>query len=79
LAATKLVFLNVGSMDTPEAAPAQARADRRHGSNPDVTIDARALPSDIQWHRVDRVARTTVSAGARTISQRALAAGGAMA
>jgi ABC-type glycerol-3-phosphate transport system substrate-binding protein len=28
--------------------------------NPDVTIDVRALPSDIQW---DRVARTTVSAG----------------
>ena len=28
--------------------------------NPDVTIDVRALPSDIQW---DRVARTNISAG----------------
>jgi len=58
--ATKLVFLDVGNMDTPEAAPRKQVLTDFMARNPDVTIDARALPSDIQW---DRVARTTVSAG----------------
>jgi len=58
--ATKLVFLDVGNMDTLEAAPRKQVLTDFMARNPDVTIDARALPSDIQW---DRVARTTVSAG----------------
>jgi hypothetical protein len=58
--ATKLVILDVGNMDTPEAAPRKQVLTDFMARNPDVTIDARALPSDIQW---DRVARTTVSAG----------------
>ena len=58
--ATKLVFLDVGNMDTPEAAPRKQVLTDFMARNPDVTIDVRALPSDIQW---DRVARTTVSAG----------------
>jgi ABC-type glycerol-3-phosphate transport system substrate-binding protein len=57
---TKLVFLDVGNMDTPEAAPRKQVLTDFMARNPDVTIDVRALPSDIQW---DRVARTTVSAG----------------
>ena len=57
--ATKLVFLDVGNMDTPEAAPRKQVLTDFMARNPDVTIDVRALPSDIQW---DRVARTTVSA-----------------
>jgi ABC-type glycerol-3-phosphate transport system substrate-binding protein len=47
-------------MDTPEAAPRKQVLTDFMARNPDVTIDVRALPSDIQW---DRVARTTVSAG----------------
>src|SRR5438128_536719 len=58
--ATKLVFLDVGNMDTPEAAPRKQVLTDFMARNPDVTIDVRALPSDIQW---DRVARTTVSTG----------------
>jgi raffinose/stachyose/melibiose transport system substrate-binding protein len=57
---TKLVFLDVGNMDTPEAAQRKQVMTDFMARNPDVTIDVRALPSDIQW---DRVARTTVSAG----------------
>ena len=47
-------------MDTPEAAPRKQVVTDFMATNQDITIDARALPSDIQW---DRVARTTVSAG----------------
>ena len=58
--ATKLVLLDAASMETPEAAPRKQVVTDFMARNPDVTIDARALPSDIQW---DRVARTTASAG----------------
>ena len=60
--ATKIVLLGAANMDTPEAAPRKQVVTDFMAGNPDVTIDARALPSDIQW---DRVARTTVSAGAQ--------------
>jgi raffinose/stachyose/melibiose transport system substrate-binding protein len=59
-AVAKVVFLDAASMDTPEAAPRKQVVTDFMAKNPDVTIDARALPSDIQW---DRVARTTISAG----------------
>ena len=59
-AATKLVVLNPGNMDAPEAAPRKQVVIDFMAKNPDVTMDVRALPSNIQW---DRVARTTVSAG----------------
>ena len=58
--ATKLVVLDAGNMDTPEAAPRKQVVTDFMARNPDVTIDSRALPSNIQW---DRVARTTISAG----------------
>ena len=59
-AATKIVLLDAANMDAPDAAPRKQVVTDFMAGNPDVTIDARALPSDIQW---DRVARTTVSAG----------------
>ena len=58
--AHKLVVLDVGNIDSPDAAPRKQVVTDFMAKNPDVTIDVRALPSNVQW---DRVARTTVSAG----------------
>jgi len=58
-APTKLVVLDVGSLDTPDAAPRKRVLTEFMASNPDITIDARALPTNVEW---DRVARTSVSA-----------------
>ena len=59
-AVTKIVLLDVGNIDTPEAAPRKQVVTDFMARNPDVSIEVRALPSNVQW---DRVARTTVSAG----------------
>jgi raffinose/stachyose/melibiose transport system substrate-binding protein len=59
-ASTKLVLLDAENIDTPEAAPRKQVVTDFMARNPDITMDMRALPSNIQW---DRVARTTVSAG----------------
>ena len=59
-AATKIVLLDATNMDTPEAAPRKQVVTDFMAKNPDVALDVRALPSNIQW---DRVARTTVLAG----------------
>jgi raffinose/stachyose/melibiose transport system substrate-binding protein len=56
----KLVLLDVGNMDSPEAAPRKQVLTEFMARNPGITIDARALPTNVEW---DRVARTTVSAG----------------
>src|SRR5438477_10735969 len=58
--ATKLVFLDVGNIDAPEAAPRKQVLTDFMASNPDVTVDVRGLPTNTEW---DRVARTTASAG----------------
>ena len=60
LVATKLVFLDAANIDAPDMAPRKQVVTDFMASNPDVTTDWQALPSDIQW---DRVARTTISAG----------------
>ena len=59
-AATKIVLLDAANMDTPEAAPRKQVVTDFMAKNPDVALDVRALPSNIQW---DRVARTTLLAG----------------
>src|ERR1051326_2450139 len=59
-AATKLVMLDAANIDAPDMAPRKQVLTDFMAKNPDVTMDWRALPSDIQW---DRVARTTISAG----------------
>ncbi|MDQ3809043.1 MAG: extracellular solute-binding protein [Chloroflexota bacterium] len=59
-AATKIVLLDATNIDAPEAAPRKQVVTDFMARNPDVTIDVRALPSNIQW---DRVARTTLLAG----------------
>ena len=59
-AATKLVMLDAANIDAPDMAPRKQVVTDFMAKNPDVTLDWRALPSNIQW---DRVARTTVSAG----------------
>jgi raffinose/stachyose/melibiose transport system substrate-binding protein len=59
-AATNLVMLDAANIDAPDMAPRKQALTNFMARNPDVTMDWRALPSDIQW---DRVARTTISAG----------------
>ena len=59
-AATRIVLLDVGSIETPEAAPRKQVLTDFMARNPDLTIDVRSLPTNTEW---DRVARTTVSAG----------------
>ena len=56
----KLVLLDAANIDAPDMASRKQVVTDFMARNPDVTIDVRALPSDIQW---DRVARTTISAG----------------
>ncbi|MDQ6670416.1 MAG: extracellular solute-binding protein [Chloroflexota bacterium] len=59
-APTRIVILDVGNIETPDAAPRKQVLTDFMASNPDVTVDARSLPTNTEW---DRVARTTVSAG----------------
>jgi ABC-type glycerol-3-phosphate transport system substrate-binding protein len=59
-ATTKLVLLDAANIDAPDMAPRKHLVTDFTARNPDVTMDVRALPTDIQW---DRVARTTLSAG----------------
>src|SRR5690348_2110242 len=57
-AATRLVMLDAANIDAPDMAARKQVVTNFTAKNPDVTMDWRALPSDIQW---DRVARTTIS------------------
>lgn len=57
---TRLVLLDGANIDAPDMAPRKQVVTDFMASNPDVTIDFRALPSNIQW---DRVARTTILSG----------------
>jgi raffinose/stachyose/melibiose transport system substrate-binding protein len=59
-ATTKLVVLDAANIDAPDMAPRKQVVTDFMAGNPDVTLDFRALPSNIQW---DRVARTTVASG----------------
>src|SRR5690242_1800470 len=59
-AATKLVMLDAANIDAPDMAPRKQVVTDFMARNPDVTMDFRALPSNIQW---DRVARTTLLSG----------------
>jgi raffinose/stachyose/melibiose transport system substrate-binding protein len=59
-AATKVVLLDGANIDAPEMAPRKQVVTDFMARNPDVTMDFRALPSNIQW---DRVARTTLLSG----------------
>src|SRR5690242_9216921 len=59
-AATKLVMLDAANIDAPDMAPRKQVVTEFMANNPDVTLDWRALPSNIQW---DRVARTTLLSG----------------
>jgi raffinose/stachyose/melibiose transport system substrate-binding protein len=59
-ATTRLVLLDAANIDAPDMAPRKQLVTDFMASNPDVTLDVRALPTDTQW---DRVARTTLSAG----------------
>src|SRR5947209_97159 len=59
-APAKLVLLDTSNIDAPEAAPRKQVVTDFMAKNPDVTLEMRALPSNVQW---DRVARTTLSAG----------------
>ena len=59
-AATKLVILDAANIDAPDMAPRKHVVTDFTARNPDVTMDWRALPSNIQW---DRVARTTPLSG----------------
>src|SRR5438270_442263 len=58
--ATKLVLLDAANIDAPDMAPRKQVVTEFMARNPDVTMDFRALPSNIQW---DRVARTTILSG----------------
>jgi raffinose/stachyose/melibiose transport system substrate-binding protein len=58
--ATKLVVLDAANIDAPDMAPRKQVVTDFAASNPDLTLDWRALPSNIQW---DRVARTTLLSG----------------
>jgi raffinose/stachyose/melibiose transport system substrate-binding protein len=60
VATTNLVMLDAANIDAPDMAPRKQVVRDFMARNPDVTMDWRALPNDIQW---DRVARTTVSSG----------------
>ena len=52
--------LLVGDLVSPDMAPRKQVVSDFVANNPDVTMDWRALPSNIQW---DRVARTTLLSG----------------
>jgi raffinose/stachyose/melibiose transport system substrate-binding protein len=58
--ATTIVLLDTSNIDAPESAPRKQVVTDFIANNPDVSMDVRALPGNIQW---DRVARTTVLAG----------------
>src|SRR3954449_3527098 len=47
--ATKLVFLDVGNIDAPEAAPRKQVLTDFMARNPDVTVDVRGLPTNTEW------------------------------
>ena len=53
-------MLDAANIDAPDMAPRKQLVTDFMAKNPDVTLDWRALPSNIQW---DRVARTTILAG----------------
>jgi raffinose/stachyose/melibiose transport system permease protein len=59
-ASTRLVMLDAANIDAPDMAPRKQVVTDFMARNPDVTMDWRALPSNIQW---DRVARTTLLSG----------------
>ncbi|MBV9323586.1 MAG: extracellular solute-binding protein [Chloroflexi bacterium] len=59
-APTKLVLLDGANIDAPDMAPRKQVVTDFMAGNPDVKMDFRALPSNIQW---DRVARTTILSG----------------
>jgi raffinose/stachyose/melibiose transport system substrate-binding protein len=53
-------MLDAANIDAPDMAPRKQVVTDFTAKNPDVTMDWRALPSNIQW---DRVARTTILSG----------------
>src|SRR6185437_8817059 len=57
---TRLVVLDAANIDAPDMAPRKQVVTDFMTKNADVTLDFRALPSNIQW---DRVARTTILSG----------------